>query len=411
MQLSKLSKFNEFFQLLNETYVPIFDTVIDDNGVVYNGEDSKLVKGRVERAERGRITRILGTDGKDYPIGIDKNGTLEAVKIDSEGRAIGFNDQPIKIPVEIQKKYKIRSEFYSKSIDYYKILPKVATGWVNVKIDMEIVKRVRRYARSLGTGIKGHQSFLDKLSDFERLSNLSRSESNIKRLKRNAIQKEMAVILLLHHLNEIKDFFNPSSSGFLFESFVAGLIPDSKIKEDNSPVDIVSSHGRYQCKLVDHKEGYVEVTLDKVKPIYLEYYLIARKFVDRVDLIVIDGAQLARKIDDGTVGDIITNAGRFSIRKLETRVDGDFISKFKIDLTNIDGRIANLGESIKSYLDDLYEQLSEFQYNLETIVTGVDQKGKVVRKQNEFEIYYNLANNNINNLKKKLDLLVTEINR
>lgn len=409
----ELKKFYEFFQLLNEeVYLPVFDVVVDDNGVVYNGEDSKLVKGRVERAEKGRITRILGTDGKDYAIGIDKNGNLDAVEFDSEGRAVGLNKQPIKIPIEVQKKYKIKSDYYYRTLDYYSLIPKIATGWVNVKIDMEIVKRVRRYARSLGMGNRGHESFVEKLREFQRLSNLSeRPEGDIKKLKRNAIQKEMAAILLLHHLNEIKDFFNPSSGGFLFESFIAGLIPDSRIKEDNSPVDIITSHGRYQCKLVDQKEGYVDVTKDLIAPIYLEWYLIARKFVDRIELLVIDGDQLAQKIEDGSVGDIITNAGRFSIKKIDSSVDGDFISKFKIDLTNIDGRIANLGESLKSYLDDLYEQLSEFQYNLETLITGVDQKGKLVRRQNEFDIYYNLATNNITNLKKRLDMLVEEINK
>jgi len=426
MSLSTISKFSEFFKMLNETYTTIFDAVIDENGVIYNGEESKLVKGRVEVQKRGVITRILGTDNKDYPAGIDKNGRVHAIKWDDENRALVFNDKPISVPVEIQKRYRIKHKFYyiSSEYDYYSLLPKIATGWVNVKIDMEIVKRVRRYGKSLGTNMMGHQSFISKLSEFERLSSLDRSAGNIRKLKRGAIQKEMSCILLLHHINEIKDFFNPSSSGFLFESFIAGLIPNSRINEDNSPVDITSSHGRYQCKLVDWKEGYIEVTKDKdkTKPIYLEHYLIARKFIDRIEIIIIDGDKLARKIEDGTIGDLITRGtdespGRFSIPKIEKRlgsessVEDGFISKFIIDLTDIEGRISNLGESLKAHLDNLYEELSKFQYNLETIITGVDQKGKALKGQSEFDVYYLQAQNNVTRLKSHLESLVSEINK
>jgi hypothetical protein len=421
MQLSKLSKFSEFFQLLNEVYMPILDAVIDGNGVIYNGEESRLVKGRVERQQRGVISRILGTDNKNYPAGVDKNGRIHAIKWDDENRALDFEGNPIPIPVEIKRRYKIKDRFYyvSREHDYYSLIPKIATGWVNVKIDMEIVKRVRRYAKSLGTNKNGHDSFVSKLLEFERLSSLEREEKYIKRLRRGAIQKEMSCILLLHHINEIKDFFNPSSSGFLFESFIAGLIPDARIKEDNSPVDIITGHGRYQCKLVDWKENYVEVTqdIDPSKPIYLEWYLIARKFVDRIELIVIDGQKMAKKIEDGTIGGLITNAGKFSIPKIKglvgdkSTIEDGFISQFKIDLTDIEGRINNLGESLKSYLDDLYDELSKFQYNVETIITGVNEKGKVVKNQNEFEIYYNSAQNNVSHLKTHLENLVSEINK
>jgi len=426
MSLSTISKFSEFFKMLNESYTTILDAVIDENGVVYNGEESKLVKGRVELQKRGVISRILGTDNKEYPAGIDKNGRILALKWDDDSKALDFKGKPILIPTEIKKRYRIKHNFYHVSVDissdydYYSLLPKIATGWVNVKIDMEIVKRVRRYGRSLGTNMMGHQSFVSKLLEFQRLSSLDRSDSNIKKLKRGAIQKEMSCILLLHHINEIKDFFNPSSSGFLFESFIAGLIPNSRINEDNSPVDITSSHGRYQCKLVDWKEGYIEVTKDNnaARTIYLEWYLIARKFVDRVEIIIIDGQKLGDKIEDGTVGDLITaGTNRFSIPKIERRlgnersIENGFISKFIIDLTDIEGRINNLGESLKAHLDNLYEELSEFQYNLETIITGVDQKGKALKGQSEFDVYYLQAQNNVTRLKSHLESLVSEINK
>jgi hypothetical protein len=63
----------------------------------------------------------------------------------------------------------------------------------------------------------------------------------------------MAVIMLLHYLNEIKDFFNPSAAGFLFESFIAGLIPKSFVADDNGIADIVAEGRKYQIKLYKEK--------------------------------------------------------------------------------------------------------------------------------------------------------------
>jgi len=209
-----ISKFNKFFKDLNEARtvdLPILDIVISDDGSVHNGEEDFLNKGRVERIDK-KVTRILGTeDNQLYSAGIDKNGNVIALEVDNQFRALDKNGSPIVVPPHIQKKYKIKTPYYYQlpEYDYYSLVPITPTGWVNVKIDMEIVKRVRRYAKSLGTNTKGHQSFLDKLAEFERMSTQKRSEQYISKLKRGTIQKEMSCILLLHHINEVKDFFNP----------------------------------------------------------------------------------------------------------------------------------------------------------------------------------------------------------
>ena len=78
--------------------------------------------------------------------------------------------QPIPVPKFIQKKYRIGHQFYYQDpeFDYYSIIPIMPTGWINVKVDMEIVKRVKRYAKTLGTNNRGHESFLSKLNDFSK---------------------------------------------------------------------------------------------------------------------------------------------------------------------------------------------------------------------------------------------------
>lgn len=425
-------KFTKFFKQLNEAQtldLPILDVVIDDSGLIYNGEEAPLIKGSVERAAGRKVVRILGKDNKLYPAGIDKNGNVISVNKDEENRALNFLGEPIKVPQHIQKKYKIGFDYYydAPDCDYYAVIPIIPTGWVNVKIDMEIVKRVKRFAKNLGTNNRGYESFISKLSEFEKLSKLNRSQQYISRLKRGTIQKEMSTILLLHYINEVKDFFNPSQSGFLFESFIAGLIPDSRVKEDNSPVDIRTAKDRYQLKFVDHKTQYVDVTKDTLPNLspWLEHYMIALKFVDKIELYIIGGQELERRWEAGTLEGLITAGGKpdtitgkvksgpkFSMSKVISQSsDFGLVKKFTIELNDIEGRIKNLGESLKSTLDELYKELSEFQFNVETIITGVNEKGKVIRDQSEFEVYYLLANRNILNLKDHLQKLVEDINK
>lgn len=54
------------------------------------------------------------------------------------------------------------------------------------------------------------------------------------------------------YLEEIKEKFNATSGGFLFESFITGLL-NGKVPDYNSKVDIVGHDGKttYQVKLVD----------------------------------------------------------------------------------------------------------------------------------------------------------------
>lgn len=425
----KISNFNKFLAEINESRVnlTILDVVIDDEGTVYNGVESiSVIKGRVERI-KGRVTRILGTtNNKEYPAGIDKNGNVVAINIDEDGRALNSNGLPIEIPSYIQKKYKLDSTHYydSPEYDYYSLIPITPTGWVNVKIDMEIVKRVRRYAKTLGTNTKGHQSFIDKLNEFQKLSTQTRLEKNVKRLKRGTIQKEMSCILLLHHINEIKDFFNPSQSGFIFESFIGGLIPNSRVKEDNSPIDIKTTIGdRYQLKLIDMNSEYVDITKDNDlgRSDYLEYYMIALKYVNKIEILIIDGVELEKRINDNTTGDYLTKGEsrdktkqatpRFKVSQFLSSTDTSLVNKYTIELTDIEGRIQNLGENLKRNLDELYQELSQFQYNVETIITGVNEKGQAIRDQSQFDVYHIKAEDNIKKLANHLTNLVSDINK
>ena len=175
-------KFNDF--LNEDIQIPVLDVVIDDNGNVYNGmiDGFPLTKGNIVRDRVDRkitVTSIISNNGTTYPAGIDKNGNIvtPSGKVDEEGFVLNSRGERMRIP---QSTYALSNKFQNKFWKKYKskdkpdilnysfLVPIVPTGWVNVKIDMEVLKRVRRYSRNLGTNTKKFESFKDKLTDYRR---------------------------------------------------------------------------------------------------------------------------------------------------------------------------------------------------------------------------------------------------
>lgn len=477
-------KFSEY--LLESVELPILDVVIGSDGTIYNGsEGTKLIKGRIER-EKGIIKSIIGPNNEYYPAGIDKNGNLVAVEF-KDGKAQTFvNDElpfnrdnidsvnltdaqkktkDIPMPQQLIKKYK-RGWVDNVDVDYYDLVPITPTGWVNVKVDMEIVKRVRRYAKGIGTHI-GYGSFLSKLDEFQRVSELEVIENKKgAKKKRRTIQAEMSVIIMLHYINEIKDFFTPSSSGFLFESFLAGLIPNARVKEDNTAADIVADgedgkKAKYQIKLISSETTYVDLVKEEEwEPIegkkekklisseYLDYYVICLKYVGKIDVYIIKGEEFDKPINrkyttPGKVYKMVkytTPKGFVKHKRVVSEhrkpklilseiiknveyikpkdEDNKKVDKsknpmvmFSIDLTRIESRIEAIGKDLKSSLDSLYEEISKFQYNVETLVTGTRSDGSIVKEQSEFEKYYKDGLNNIDLIKTELENLKNSIGK
>ena len=330
---------------------------------------------------------------------------------------------------------------WNKNEDYYNNIPLTPTGWVNVKVDMEIVKRVRRYSSGIGdTIIASHDAFNAKLEVFQTMSSLKRSYSEKSKLNRNDIQAEMSVIILLHYINEIKDFFHPSSSGFLFESFLAGLIPDSRIKDDNTSADLISGTGidqkRYQIKFLDSNTHYVDVVKDLLKDDngliyesqYLEYYIIGLKYSDKIEIYIVDGVGLYDNDSVLTPGaprkksksknkspELVANeiwlesdpVRRFNMSSIKS--NKNIVKHYTIELNDIDGRINNIGTNIKKSMDSLYREISVFQYNIETLITGKKQDGASLKSNTEFDRYYTKSQKNLENIGLKLTDLVSGI--
>jgi hypothetical protein len=406
-------KFSDF---LNENVmIAVLDCVIDEFGNLYNGTNNQypLMKGYIEKEKLLRISvgRILGDNKKYYLAGIDKNGVLVSAEKNKslDGYLIDNIGNRVKVPDWVRgtksrywkffdlAKDANGNDFQSFNYDYSKLVPTVSTGWVNTKVDMEVIKKVRRYSRGLGQG-SGREGFVSKLSDLQRIS----SEGLQKRKRsRNTIQKEMSVIMLLHYINEIKNFFTPSASGFLFESFLGGLIKNSKVVEDNSKADVRADGETWQIKLYDGVSSssisvaYID---EKSRPkIPVDHFVICLKYADKIDIVVLRGIEDTS--DPLCYNNFITGGGNFSVAKIKNTP-----FKYTIELLGIEEKIQSIASGLKESIDDIYSDLSTFQYNIESIITGVDEKGKLLN-----EIKFDQTYNDSVIIAQGLDVKITSL--
>jgi hypothetical protein len=372
-----------FDNFLNEGkyQITIFDLVVNENGeVVYDGDIP--VKGHLDMIN----SKIIGSDENFYIAAIDRSGNLFSFLEVDEYDNILYNGEKVKYD---------ENYFWNKSDNYSEILPILPTGWVNVKIDMEVIKKIRRYSSGISKK-KGIGGLLDKLEILGKPKILSRVRST------ETIQREMSAIMMLHYLNELKSHFDPSSSGFLFESYVGGLIPDCRVKEDNSPIDLVDSLGNeYQIKLLTFSDNTTKITRNGNK--YLSHYIVGFKFADKIRVFILDGKNHISRSYVGNFS-VRTGANNFSFPKFrDCSPDEDFV--FDIPLLNIDDKINKIAVGLKDVLDVLYINLSKFQFNVETILTGVDETGELI-SENEFDSIKSQTEGNLKMMQKELVKLI-----
>ena len=477
--MNEIIKFTDYKTINENVIIPVVDVVISTSGVfkyrnelplkgivklkssTYTDEKGDTVLATLSKksekkgltqseheAKKMVVSQILGQDGREYPAGLDKNGTLVGLHFDPEGNLLTKaykekGSRKIELPnteAEILSTSLVRPEelrYWNKNVDYIKCLLNVAsapTGWVNVKVDMEVIKRVRRYSTGLVNPDKvsdnSHEAFISKLKS---LSEISNKDKNIviNNIDRSEIQKQMSAIILLHYVNEIKTFFTPSTSGLLFESFLGGLIPFAKVTEDNGKADIsVPNPGGnidYQVKLYSENSSNVGIALNGLvdegevsahpnREIPLDYYLICIKRGDMIDIYILDDVPTSpcyyHKFRSGYKSNKPNEtytSNTFSLSLLKNSNAPGL--KYTLNLSDLEGKINIIGKSIKRNLDFLYKQLSEFQYNVETIITGVDDKSQKVIDDDKFKMISDNAEGNLTQMTNVLTRLVRGINR
>jgi hypothetical protein len=283
------------------------------------------------------------------------------------------------------------------------------SGWVNVKIDEQLYIRMAKYVTALDTLMPRVKDRYDLYKKIEMLSNIDKHIQN----NDVDIQTKISIITLLQYLNEIKEQFNPSTSGFLLEGFLATLIHGVKIG-DYGASDISSSYseldavqfetesGRgvkkldYQIKLYKNK-GNIKINWKKK----CDYYVICLKNEDKtIDVHILSINPLDR---DSYIGnylvvprgmtdadyilalDDITDHVSLNTSKLYTK-NHKFLIKLDVASNTIERLITSCGDNIKQSIAKVYTSLSELHYDVDSLVTGYDK--------NKRKITVDLAKNN-----------------
>lgn len=452
----KIDRFNDYNKIYEEvTHIPVLDFIISRDGkpLIEDG----ITKGRV-KYKKGKPDKIQDLREIDQIAGVNKMGELVVlINYDKEVEIISngiiyiakcLYDKDTDTFLRIPSKYldilreNTRTNYpqgvdywiigYTDNegrytqVDYTPLIPIQPTGWVNIKVDMEVNKRVKRYSRPLGSESKSEHAFFKFVAKLEEMQEISdvkigyRGKKNTK-----TMQKRMATVMLLHYMNEIKDYFTPSSAGFLFESFISGLIPNSKVVDKNTTADIIADSERYQIKLLSKDTTYIKCAIDADNT-YLDYYIIGLKDIQYIDLFIIDGNTLSEveyQIEYGTrrpddpqyfveVGPekarkgVVRKEKKFSVKKLcqilDTKKPKDYDNGhyyFKINLSDIDGRIQKISSELKDTVETLYQNISKLEYNVETIITGVDERGNIPE---DITKIYDSTEDNIENIKNEI---------
>lgn len=307
----------------------------------------------------------------------------------------------------------------------------VPSGWVNVKLDEELHIRIARYVESLDTLLSSEK---DKYNLFEKISLLSNKE----KILEADIRTKISIITILQYLKEIKSKFNPSSSGFLLEGFLAALIhgeiisdngysdirsrtpekllqkkrnnkngnqDDSELNnlinlsyDELNPVNFKTKGGdqnnpilNYQIKL--YKDGSsINVTWGDTK---CDYYVICVKKNNTISIKILNGKDVN---DDSFIAKYCTTkkgipeikngilnpesyervsktGARRYITLSYAKLRDNFKTNTKIlDFNIMQDIIDSCGEDIKKSIENVYEHLSELHYDIDSLVSGYNKE-------------------------------------
>jgi hypothetical protein len=278
----------------------------------------------------------------------------------------------------------------------------VPEGWVNIKIDDQLFIRMDRYVNTLDK-IVGNTNKYDLFKKIEVLSNID----NYIKDNKVSVQSKISIITILQYLKEIRNHFNPSSSGFLLEGFLATLI-HGKIIKGNRPADIKTSYNELDAVRFESTDSGKVVKTYQIK-LYMkgsnikvnmsepcDYYVICLKDGNDIDVHILDGrdsdhkqfiggelsAQYIQKIPNKSASNrdsYIRFEGTKPYMNINTKKLERNPLKMKLDIGNIDSLIIKCGEEVMKSINDTYIKLSELHYNIDSLVTGIDKDKRIIR--------------------------------
>jgi len=326
---------------------------------------------------------------------------------------------------------------------YYHQELEITHNFTQVKIDKHVVDKVAKLTENMGFN---KYSYLREKLDFLNNPELYLPNSNDEyKHKLNGgmdgefieftIQNTLSAIILLDHLAEIRHNFNPSASGFLFESFIAGLIGGIAY-DDNAPgVDIiVPPYGKHKAKNYQMKL-YSDTSLKSKNITKMVDDMIARgpsdenflmignknKKNDNIDIYLIPFnkktlEEMSRTWDvykgknkgKSTTGYIIDLAW---VKNLTFQTDNKLFDNRipekvgTLKLTNFTEKIERIKVGLGDILEELWKDIKTLHNDVESLMITDDKK---MKERNKNESTYKLKNEAIKT-SKKIDINIRKL--
>jgi hypothetical protein len=324
--------------------------------------------------------------------------------------------------------------------DYIKLLEElrlpgmdnqIVRSWINTKVDNDLDLRISRYTKAIDP--------LISKSDIDNIGiklDLLDSFSNKRGLVDYGIQSKIALLILLQYLKEIKINFDGSSSGFLFENYIAGLVHKSKTP-GNKIDDLTLNDYKFQIKLNLFSASEIKISDLKTSTNVLNsgedtchYYIIGLKDYDRVLIWIladdvtdfnnkspfvhknygikqylklpnsdeIDYSKINKIIDTSKLKNTISRKN-YSKKRGLGKIERGLGAPYIIDFTHIDEIFTNITSDINENIKNIFDSLSELHYNIETIMTGIN---KISKKENDVEYTFKQIKKNTNSILSNL---------
>jgi hypothetical protein len=387
--MKHLKRFNEKKEL--GTSIKVLDNIIDNDGKLANSKGhiinvrrgGKLVEIIIDKDWDYDTDRLKRNKEHEYIGGIDKNGFLVGFDFNEEHQLRNFDGRVVTDelgnPWVRNKDWRDETDTTPSIPEYSHISDTESSGWVNVKIDMEVIKKIKRFSKPLSNkgGLTGLREKLNKLNNPLGIRGSDNSNTT------QVIQQKISSIMLLKYLHEMKDHFNATSAGFLFESFIGGLI-NGTVPDDNKKADVIGENGvdTYQIKFVDYgaDKGNIKlVSKDKIDHRTLQedqlcdYYIVALKQAYKVYVYVLNSS--LPNTHPKSLGRYMIKSGiSMSLLKSSNVVS-------ILDLSDVENKIKSIGEDLSESLNDIWTNLSKIEYNIETITTGVDKNKNLISEE------------------------------
>lgn len=236
-------------------------------------------------------------------------------------------------------------------------------GWINVKVDEDLNLRVSRYTNIIDEYVENDlHSKLDFITNYK--------DYNL------GAQHMLALIILMQYLKEVKNNFDASSAGFRFEDYIAGLLHGKRLGGRGSIDFEDGDDNSFQMKFIT---GTKSIEINRS---ICDYYVIGIKKVNEVHIYFLDD------IDD------YYNEHNSRLNILDITNNND---PYVINFKKIDKIMDKLANKLRESVEELWNEISDLHYNVETILTGVNKKNEII-DIDDVDEYYIKSKSNISKI-------------